>query len=99
MDVQMPAMDGFKATAIIRQRESKSGGHVPIIAMIAHAMEGDRERCLEVGMDGYVAKPIRAKDLHDTIVGVNLATWSWQKRSARFEEVTLLSWFREDSTR
>ena len=66
MDVQMPAMDGLEATAIIRQREAESGGHVPIVAMTAHAMKGDRERCLEAGMDGYIAKPIRAKDLHDT---------------------------------
>ena len=67
MDVQMPAMDGFEATAIIRQKEAESGGHIPIIAMTAHAMEGDRERCLEAGMDGYIAKPIRARDLHDTV--------------------------------
>jgi CheY-like chemotaxis protein len=67
MDLQMPAMDGFEATAIIREREKKSGTHIPIIAMTAHAMKGDRERCLESGMDGYIAKPIRAKDLYETI--------------------------------
>jgi two-component system sensor histidine kinase/response regulator len=67
MDVQMPAMDGFEATAIIREREKKSGAHIPIIAMTAHAMKGDRERCMEAGMDGYIAKPIRAKDLYETI--------------------------------
>lgn len=67
MDVQMPAMDGFEATAIIREREKESGAHIPIIAMTAHAMKGDRERCLEAGMDGYIPKPIRAKDLYETI--------------------------------
>jgi PAS domain S-box-containing protein len=67
MDVQMPAVDGFEATAIIRRREQQSGEHIPIIATTAHAMKGDRERCIEAGMDGYIAKPIRAKDLHDTI--------------------------------
>jgi CheY-like chemotaxis protein len=60
-------MDGFEATAIIREREKKSGTHIPIIAMTAHAMKGDRERCLESGMDGYIAKPIRAKDLYETV--------------------------------
>jgi PAS domain S-box-containing protein len=67
MDVQMPAMDGFEATAIIRKGEAESGGHVPIIAMTAHAMKGDRERCIEAGMDGYIAKPIRAIDLYNTV--------------------------------
>ncbi|HEC02463.1 MAG TPA: PAS domain-containing sensor histidine kinase, partial [Phycisphaerales bacterium] len=67
MDVQMPAMDGFEATRIIREKEKNSGAHIPIIAMTAHAMEGDRERCLEAGMDAYIAKPIRATDLYDTL--------------------------------
>jgi two-component system sensor histidine kinase/response regulator len=67
MDIQMPVMDGFEATAMIRDREKETGVHIPIIAMTAHAMKGDRERCLEVGMDGYIAKPIRAKDLYKTI--------------------------------
>ncbi len=67
MDVQMPEMDGFEATAAIRAREQQTGTHIPIIAMTAHAMKGDRERCLEAGMDDYVAKPIRAKQLFETI--------------------------------
>jgi signal transduction histidine kinase/CheY-like chemotaxis protein len=63
MDVQMPEMGGFEATACIRGGEQASGRHTPIIAMTAHAMKGDRERCLEAGMDGYVAKPIRRREL------------------------------------
>jgi len=67
MDVEMPDMDGFQATALIREREKVSGGHVPIIALTAYAMKGDRERCLAAGMDGYVSKPIRHQDLVETI--------------------------------
>jgi len=67
MDVEMPEMDGFEATAAIRAWENETGTHIPIVAMTAHAMKGDRERRLEAGMDDYVAKPIRAKQLFDTI--------------------------------
>ena len=70
MDVQMPDMDGLQATAEIRRREKTAGGHMPIIALTAYAMKGDRERCLEAGMDGYVAKPIRAAELLQAIAQV-----------------------------
>ena len=59
MDIQMPKMSGLEATPAIRQREKKTGTHVPIIAMTANAMTGDRENCLAAGMDEYVTKPIR----------------------------------------
>jgi CheY-like chemotaxis protein len=67
MDVQMPNMDGEEATVAIRAREKISGGHVPIIAMTAHALKGDAERLIAAGMDAYVSKPIRTQELFDTI--------------------------------
>jgi signal transduction histidine kinase/DNA-binding response OmpR family regulator len=67
MDVQMPLMNGFEATIAIRAGEADTGRHLPIIAMTAHAMKGDRDRCLEVGMDAYTSKPIQAADLFETL--------------------------------
>ncbi len=67
MDVQMPEMSGFEATGIIREKEKNTGRHIPIIAMTAHAMKGDRERCLEAGMDAYVSKPIQIEELFRTL--------------------------------
>jgi CheY-like chemotaxis protein len=74
MDVQMPEMDGFQATAAIRKGEMKTGKHIPIIAMTAHAMAGDKERCLEAGMDEYLTKPIRPEQLSDVLKRYSLAT-------------------------
>jgi CheY-like chemotaxis protein/HPt (histidine-containing phosphotransfer) domain-containing protein len=67
MDIQMPEMDGLTATRKIREQEKQTGSHVAIIAMTAHAMKGDRERCLEGGMNGYVSKPIDRKELEQAI--------------------------------
>ncbi|MGI8785671.1 MAG: response regulator [Acidobacteriota bacterium] len=70
MDLQMPEMDGFEATAAIRESEKNNGGHLPIVALTASAMKGDRERCLEAGMDGYVTKPIQPEQLLEAIQSV-----------------------------
>jgi CheY-like chemotaxis protein len=69
MDIQMPEMDGFEATAAIRQSERGTGRHQPIVAMTAHAMKGDDQRCVNAGMDGYLAKPIRGEELYALLEG------------------------------
>jgi signal transduction histidine kinase/DNA-binding response OmpR family regulator len=73
MDVQMPEMNGFEATAAIRQEEQTTGRHIPIIAMTAHAMKGDKERCLTAGMDAYVSKPITPDELFRAVAKIALA--------------------------
>jgi CheY-like chemotaxis protein len=75
MDVQMPEMGGFEATARIRDHEGQTGKRLPIIAMTAHSMKGDRERCLAAGMDGYVSKPISAPALFQEMDEI-LGFWS-----------------------
>jgi CheY-like chemotaxis protein/nitrogen-specific signal transduction histidine kinase len=72
MDLQMPVMGGLEATAAIRAHEQDVGGHLPVFAMTAHAMKGDRERCLEGGMDGYIAKPINRRELIDLVERVTV---------------------------
>jgi CheY-like chemotaxis protein len=76
MDVQMPEMDGFEATSIIREVERVTGGHTPIIALTAHAMTGDRQRCLTAGMDGYISKPIHVETVFEVIASVCAANQS-----------------------
>ncbi len=70
MDLQMPEINGFEATAAIRQKERGADAHIPIIALTAHALKGDRERCLEAGMDDYLSKPIEARKLFDVVEAV-----------------------------
>jgi len=70
MDVQMPEMDGLTATRRIRENEKATGSHIPIVAMTAHAMKGDRERCLQAGMDGYITKPLSSHGIEETIADI-----------------------------
>jgi CheY-like chemotaxis protein len=72
MDVSMPEMDGYEAVAAIRAKEGAAQTHVPIIAMTAHAMKGDREHCLAAGMDAYISKPVQPKELFEIIKSLAL---------------------------
>jgi CheY-like chemotaxis protein len=73
LDIQMPEMDGFEVTAAIREMETKSGRHTPIIALTAHALAGQREQCLTRGMDGFVTKPIEPRKLLETMISMSAA--------------------------
>jgi two-component system sensor histidine kinase/response regulator len=88
MDVQMPRMDGIETTTAIRNREKIAGGHVPIVALTAHAMVGDRERCLKAGMDGYLIKPIQPASLLEAIERLHLAR-SGRSKSTQTEKIVL----------
>jgi len=97
MDIQMPKMDGMEATAAIREREKNSGRHVPILAMTAHAMRGDKERCLASGMDGYISKPIQPAGLFAEIErcltsseGSKTVTSNTQEPGEQIDRVSLL---------
>jgi PAS domain S-box-containing protein len=95
MDVQMPEMDGFEASRAIRERERATGAHVPIVALTAHALKGDRERCLEAGMDGYLAKPIDLDQLVAAVEGLGTpapaAAAAATPAAAGFDEMTALA--------
>lgn len=67
IDVQMPDIDGLQATAVIRRQENETGKHVPIIALTAHLMKRDLEKCVDAGMDGYLTKPIRSQVLDEVL--------------------------------
>ena len=92
MDVQMPDMDGFAATRVIREKEAATHKHVPIIAMTAHAMKGDRERCLAAGMDGYIAKPIRPAELFAGIEQITRCPESIPQQSPSVGEDDCIDW-------
>jgi len=88
MDVQMPRMDGIETTTAIRDREKITGGYIPIVALTAHAMVGDREHCLKAGMDGYLIKPIQPATLLEAIEQLHLVS-AGRPNSARAEKIVL----------
>jgi PAS domain S-box-containing protein len=92
MDVQMPEMDGLETTTLIRARERRTGGHVPIIAMTACAMQGDREQCLSSGMDGYLTKPIRSARLLATLEEVRQRVAEVASAPTGSEELEVMDW-------
>ena len=94
MDVQMPVLDGLQATGTIREAEQQTGRHVPIVAMTAHAMQGDRERCLAAGMDDYLSKPLVQKDLADLLARLATGRLAAASQAARepVEEDAPPSW-------
>jgi two-component system, sensor histidine kinase and response regulator len=105
MDIQMPEMDGLETTAAIRAREKQTGGRIPIIALTANALAGDRERCLAAGMDGYLSKPIQAEELWRVIEEYSPRAFvppvaepgrSW--RNLVLDEAVLLKQYGEDRT-
>ncbi|HEU0007253.1 MAG TPA: response regulator, partial [Terriglobia bacterium] len=81
MDVQMPELGGLEATAIIREKEKAAGTHIPIVALTAHALQGDRERCLEAGMDAYLSKPIQPEKLRDLVEDMASAPFGQDRRA------------------
>ncbi len=89
MDVQMPEIDGLEATRQIREAELHSGTHIPIVAMTAHALSGDRERCLNAGMDGYASKPLRISELHQEIAKFFETSETTQTAAQSNDEVTV----------
>jgi signal transduction histidine kinase/HPt (histidine-containing phosphotransfer) domain-containing protein len=91
MDVQMPEMDGFEATREIRSRRASTGDHIPIIALTAHALKGDRERCLEAGMDAYLSKPVRAGELYELIEQVAEAGQEVAKRGPESDDTSVVN--------
>lgn len=97
MDVQMPEMDGLAATAAIREFESESGRHTPIVAMTAHAMKGDRERCLQAGMDEYLSKPIRGRQIADMFIRLQLRPAEAPHPASEFPEAFATAGSGDDS--
>ena len=95
MDVQMPEMDGLEATTAIRGAEAVTRKHVPIVAMTAHAMKGDREKCLGAGMDGYLSKPIRIDELKQAMSEVNKTQNMGQSEPNAFRAIGQLQFLLE----